>query len=109
MSRRPRAQGGGSRAGRDGVGVVFGVGQPAYEGKAPMVTSRYWRQDRSARYRPEQLTNPSELLARPPVAVQDYRGWLFAIGEALRAQYEIPTGDLPPRLAALIARLEQRD
>ncbi len=74
-----------------------------------MVTGKYWRQAPTARNRAERLANPSDRLARPPVAVQDHRGWLFAIGEALRAQYEIPTGDLPPRLAALIAKLEKRE
>jgi len=43
------------------------------------------------------------------VAAQDHRGWLFAIGQALRVQYETPTDDLPPRLAALIAKLEKRE
>jgi hypothetical protein len=74
-----------------------------------MTAGKYRRRKWQGPVGPERPASPSEPVACPPVAAQDHRGWLFAIGQALRVQYETPTDDLPPRLAALIAKLEKRE
>ena len=39
----------------------------------------------------------------------DRRGWLFAIGESLKAQYDALAAPVPARLAALVRQLEAPD
>jgi hypothetical protein len=39
----------------------------------------------------------------------DRRGWLSAIGQSLKAQYDALAAPVPPRLAALVKQLEAQD